>query len=279
MATTTVKDGWTLADAPSLDGKVAIVTGATGGLGYETALGLARRGATTVLAGRNSDKGARALSRIQRDVPAAKLRFELLDLASLASVADFAASVTVAQHGVIDILVNNAAVMALPRRERTSGWLRTTDRVNYLAHFALTVRLLDALRASSGGSRVVSVSSLAHRRVTLDLDDFQAERWYDPRRVDGQSKLAMLVFALELQRAGGTKRLEPAQYGGASRLGQNRYHCQRYRRRRAQPQGLADRGCVRTCCAIRARRCVALLICRNGSAGERRSLLRPDRRG
>jgi NAD(P)-dependent dehydrogenase (short-subunit alcohol dehydrogenase family) len=194
------KGGWTLADAPSLDGKVAIVTGATGGLGFETALGLARLGATTILAARNPDRGERALSRIQQAVPAAKVRFELLDLASLASVARFAATVSTEQGGVIDILVNNGAVMGLPKREQTEDSFERQIGVNYLAHFALTVRLLDALRSSPAGGRVVSVASLAHRRAALDLDDFQSERSYAPMRAYGRSKLAMLVFALELHR-------------------------------------------------------------------------------
>jgi NAD(P)-dependent dehydrogenase (short-subunit alcohol dehydrogenase family) len=200
MANTTVKDGWTLADAPSLDGKTAIVTGATGGLGFETALGLARRGATTILAGRNPGKGAQALSRIQRDIPSARVRFELLDLASLASVARFAASVGAEHGGGIEILVNNAAVMAVPKRELTEDGFERQIGVNYLGHFALTIRLLDALRASPGGGRVVCVASLAHRRAALDLDDFQSERSYGPMRAYGRSKLAMLMFALELQR-------------------------------------------------------------------------------
>jgi len=189
MATGTFKHGWTLADAPSLDGKVAIVTGATGGLGYETAAGLARRGATTILAGRNPNKGAQALSRLRRNVPNATVRFEMLDLASLASVAHFVASVIGAQDGVIDILVNNAAVMALPKRERTQDGFERQIGVNYLAHFALTVWLIDALRASAEGGRVVSVASLAHRRATLALNDFQSERSYGPMRAYGQSKL------------------------------------------------------------------------------------------
>jgi NAD(P)-dependent dehydrogenase (short-subunit alcohol dehydrogenase family) len=196
MATTLAKNGWTPAEAPRLDGKVVIVTGATGGLGYETALSLARHGATTILAGRNPDKGARAVARIKGQLPAAKLRFELLDLDSLGSVARFAT----AWEGVLDILINNAAVMGLPRRERTEDGFERQIGVNYLAHFALTIRLLDAIRAAPGGGRVVNVASLAHRRASLQLDDFQSEQSYGPMRVYGRSKLAMLVFALELQR-------------------------------------------------------------------------------
>jgi NAD(P)-dependent dehydrogenase (short-subunit alcohol dehydrogenase family) len=196
MATTLARNGWTPAEAPRLDGKVAIVTGATGGLGYETALALARHGATTILAGRNPDKGARAVARILGQLPAAKLRFELLDLDSLDSVARFAA----ARDGVVDILINNAAVMGLPKREQTEDGFERQIGVNYLAHFALTIRLLDAIRAAAAGGRVVNIASLAHRRATLQLDDFQSERSYGPMRVYGRSKLAMLMFALELQR-------------------------------------------------------------------------------
>jgi len=183
---------WTQADAPRLDGKYAIVTGATGGLGYQTALGLARQGATTILAGRNPAKGTEALARIQREVPGALVRFERLDLASLASVARFAE----AQPAAVDILVNNGAVMALPERERTEDGFERQIGVNYLAHFALTLRLRPAL----AHGRVVNVASLAHRRGRLGLDDFQSERSYSPMGAYRRSKLAMLMFSLELQR-------------------------------------------------------------------------------
>ena len=125
-----------------------------------------------------------------------KLYFEVLDLDSLGSVARFAA----ARDGVVDILINNAAVMALPERERTEDGFERQIGVNYLAHFALTIRLLDAIRAAPGGGRVVNIASLAHRRAALELDDFQSEKSYAPMRVYGRSKLAMLMFALELQR-------------------------------------------------------------------------------
>jgi NAD(P)-dependent dehydrogenase (short-subunit alcohol dehydrogenase family) len=194
------KRNWTLNDAPALDGKVAIVTGATGGIGYETALGLARHGAVTIVAGRNRAKGAQAVTRIQREVPAAKVRFELLDLASLTSVADFANGVAAAQGGVIDILVNNAGVMGYPTRQRTADGFERQIGVNYFGHFALTARLKDALCAAPGGGRVVTVASLAHRRAVLKLDDLQSERSYNALRAYGQSKLADLIFALELQR-------------------------------------------------------------------------------
>ncbi len=205
MAGTAVRDGWSLGDAPSLDGKVATVTGATGGLGYETALGLARRGATTILAGRNAGKGAQAMTRLQRSLPAARARFEMLDLGSLASVARFATSVSEAHGGVIDILVNNAGVMGMPSLELTEDGFERQIGVNYLGHFALTAQLKEALcrggiDKAGGGGRVVNVASLAHRRATLDLDDLQSERAYSPFKAYGRSKLAMLIFAIELQR-------------------------------------------------------------------------------
>jgi NAD(P)-dependent dehydrogenase (short-subunit alcohol dehydrogenase family) len=200
MPITQPKRNWTPNDAPALDGKVAIVTGATGGIGYETALGLARQGAITIVAGRNRVKGAQAVTRIQREVRAAKVRFELLDLASLASVADFANGVTAAQGGKINILVNNAGVMGYPTRQLTADGFERQIGVNYFGHFALTARLKDALCAAPGGGRVVTVASLAHRRAVLKLDDLQSERSYNALRAYGQSKLADLIFALELQR-------------------------------------------------------------------------------
>ncbi|HET6308264.1 MAG TPA: oxidoreductase [Rhodopila sp.] len=200
MPDAAAKHGWTLADAPRLDGKVAIVTGATGGLGYETALGLARQGATTILAARNPEKGAQAVNRIRRQIPAAQVRFEFLDLTSLASTAEFAAAITASRNGVIDILVNNAGVMGFPTRRLTQDGFEQQIGVNHLAHFALTAWLKDALCAAPDGGRVVTVASVAHRRGVLDFDDLQSQKSYEPRGAYAQSKLANLVFALELHR-------------------------------------------------------------------------------
>jgi NAD(P)-dependent dehydrogenase (short-subunit alcohol dehydrogenase family) len=188
---------WTAADIPSQDVKAAVVTGATGGLGYEAALALARAGATVVVAGRDGRKGAAAVQRINAASPAPRASFEALDLASLAAVAAFAARIA-ARHPALDILVNNAGVMALPQRRATSDGFEAQLGTNYLGHFALTARLLPSLRAAR--ARVVSVSSLAHRSGRIGFDDLQAERRYNPWRAYGQSKLAMLLFAIELQR-------------------------------------------------------------------------------
>ncbi len=192
--------GWSLQDAPRLDGKLAIVTGPTSGIGYETALGLATLGADTILAGRDEARCGQALARIQQTVPGAKVRVLRLDLASLASVAAFAEAAVAAGDGRVDILVNNAGIMALPRRQTTDDGFERQMGVNYLGHFALTARLKDAVCAAPGGGRVVNLASVAHRRVTLDLSDFQAERSYQPRVVYGRTKLAMLMFSLELHR-------------------------------------------------------------------------------
>ena len=180
---------------PQLDGRIAIVTGATGGLGFEVARGLLRRGASVIVAGRDPIKGHHALVRLSNERSPAPPRFEQLDLASLPSVRAFASGI-----GECDILINNAGLMGTPTRRTTSDGFELQLGTNYLGHFALTGLLLPALARASGGGRVVSVSSVAHRRAGIAFDDLQSERRYGPMRAYGQSKLAMLVFAIELQR-------------------------------------------------------------------------------
>jgi NAD(P)-dependent dehydrogenase (short-subunit alcohol dehydrogenase family) len=188
---------WTAADIPAQDGRIAVVTGA-GGLGYETALALARAGAYTIIAGRNAQKGAEAAARIAAELPFARVRFELLDLASLASVAAFATRLA-GREEKLNILINNAGVMVPPRREQTRDGFELQFGTNYLGHFALTNQLLPLLR-KSGDARVVSLSSVAARNGAIDLDDLNAEKSYKPMPVYSQSKLACLMFGLELQR-------------------------------------------------------------------------------
>ncbi len=189
---------WTLHDMPDQSGRLAVVTGASiGGLGYETALALAGKGAEVVLAGRNPAKGAAALAAIQAQHPRAVLRVGALDLASLASVAAFAE--TLRREGrPLDLLVNNAGVMMLPRRQTTADGFEMQLGTNYLGHFALTGRLLDLLRRGRQ-PRVVNLASLAHRRGSIRFDDLQRTA-YAPWSAYEQSKLAMLMFAFELQR-------------------------------------------------------------------------------
>ena len=207
----------TQAEIPSQFGKMAVVTGATGGLGYETALALAKAGAEVILTGRDDRKGQSAIEKISREVIGAKISYEHLDLASLASITDFAQRMGVRQS--LDLLINNAGVMALPRRQTTVDGFEMQFGTNYLGHFALTARLMPLLRRSSG-PRVVSVSSLAHRTGFIDFGDLQGARVYSPWKAYGQSKLACLIFALELQRrtdAGGWNLTSNAAHPGFSR--------------------------------------------------------------
>ena len=184
-------------EIPSQVGRTAVVTGATGGLGYETALALAKAGSEVILTGRDDQKGRSALEKIRREVTGVRATYERLDLASLASVVDFAQRMH-ARHS-LDLLINNAGVMALPRRQTTADGFEMQFGTNHLGHFALTARLMPLLRRASG-PRVVSVSSLAHRTGSIDFDDLQGARVYSPWKAYGQSKLACLMFALELQR-------------------------------------------------------------------------------
>ena len=186
---------WTIENMSSQAGKLAVITGATGGLGFETALAFAGAGAEVILSGRNAVKGQDALRRIRAAHPQARLRFELLDLANLASVYDFGRRLK-AEDRRIDILVNNAGVMALAKRQVTVDGFEMQLGTNYLGHFALTAALLPLLN----GARVISLSSIAHRRGRIDLDDLQGEKKYAAWTAYAQSKLAMLMFALELQR-------------------------------------------------------------------------------
>jgi len=190
-------EGWTAAQIPQLTGKRAIVTGANIGLGYQTARELARAGAEVVLACRSVERGAAAAVRIQQELPAAKVHVAQLDLSKLASVRAFAEQVVAG--GTLDILVNNAGIMALPARQTTVDGFEMQLGTNHLGHFALTGLVLPALLATPA-PRVVSVSSNAHKRGTIDFNDLQLERGYTPFGAYSQTKLANLLFARELQR-------------------------------------------------------------------------------
>ncbi len=209
----------TQAEIPSQLGRTAVVTGATSGLGYETALALAKAGSEVILTGRDDQKGQLALEKISREVIGAKVGYQRLDLASLASVADFAQHMHARPS--LDLLINNAGVMALPRRQTTADGFEMQFGTNHLGHFALTARLLPLLRRASG-PRVVSVSSLAHRTGFIDFNDLQGARMYSPWKAYGQSKLATLMFALELQRrsdAAGWNLTSNAAHPGFARTG------------------------------------------------------------
>jgi NAD(P)-dependent dehydrogenase (short-subunit alcohol dehydrogenase family) len=182
---------------PDQTGKLAVVTG-TGGLGFETARELAQKGASVVLAGRNEAKGLAAVAELRRLAPNSPLAFESLDLASLDSVGAFARRLA-STHERIDLLVNNAGVMNPPKRRVTSDGFELQFGTNHLGHFALTARLLPLLRRGKS-PRIVTVSSLAHRSGRIQFGDLQSERSYRRWTTYGQSKLANLMFALELQR-------------------------------------------------------------------------------
>jgi NAD(P)-dependent dehydrogenase (short-subunit alcohol dehydrogenase family) len=191
--------GWTTNDIPDQSGRVVLVTGGNSGLGYQIVLQLARKGARVLLGCRDRGRGAAALERLAADAPGGHAELVQLDLADLASVERFSTGFLAGGQG-LDLLVNNAGVMAIPHRETTAQGYERQFGTNYLGHFALTGRLLPAL-AQRPGSRVVTVSSNMHKRASgIDFDDLQAERSYRPWAAYEQSKLANAMFVLELDR-------------------------------------------------------------------------------
>ncbi|MGO9924961.1 MAG: SDR family NAD(P)-dependent oxidoreductase [Mycobacterium sp.] len=189
---------WTVTDIPDQTGRVAVITGANTGLGYETALALADHGAHVVLAVRNLDKGKDAAARITANNPHADVAVAELDLTSLESIRA-AADQLRTDHDRIDLLINNAGVMYTPKSTTKDGF-ELQFGTNHLGHFAFTGLLLDRLLPVAG-SRVVTVSSIGHRiRADIHFDDLQWERSYSRVGAYGQAKLANLLFTYELQR-------------------------------------------------------------------------------
>lgn len=192
-----IRQGWGTADVPDRSGTVAVVTGASSGIGLHLAEELARRGAHVVLAVRDPERGAAAVARVREGVPGAVLSVQELDLADLASVRAGAKELG-ARFSRLDLLVNNAGVMWTDRA-RTPDGHELQFATNHLGHFALTGLLLDSLRAAPG-ARVVTISSYLHRLGRVDFPDLDAEHRYSRYRAYNQSKLANLMFALELHR-------------------------------------------------------------------------------
>ncbi len=189
---------WTSDDVPGQQGRLAVVTGANTGLGFETARVLAARGASVVLAVRDTDKGKRAAARIAGTAPGADVMVQPLDLASLESVRAAAGELR-ARHPRIDLLINNAGVMFPPKQTTVDGFELQLG-TNHLGHFALTGLLLEQMLPVPG-SRVVTVSSQAHRiRARINFDDLQSQRSYRRVAAYSQSKLANLLFTYELAR-------------------------------------------------------------------------------
>jgi NAD(P)-dependent dehydrogenase (short-subunit alcohol dehydrogenase family) len=208
---------WSVADMPKLAGRVALVTGATSGLGLETARALAGAGARVILAARDEAKAAEAAADITRSVPGAALEFEKIDLASLASVREAATRIA-GRYATLDLLVNNAGVMAIPHRTLTPDGFEMQFASNFLGHFALTRGLLPLLRAAPA-ARVVTLGSLAAQGGRIEFEDPQLARGYSPWRAYCQSKLACVMFAIELGRraaAGGWGLVSAAAHPGWS---------------------------------------------------------------
>ena len=196
-----MKTNWTTANIPSQVGRRAVITGSNSGIGFETALALARKGAELILPARTQAKADDAAARILEQVPNAQLHPEILDLAVQASVHAFANRVMERFPGQsLDLLINNAGVMALPTREVTGDGFERQFATNYLGPFALTGLLLPSIKQMEG-SRVVTVSSSASKQGKIEFDNLQSERVYKPMfQAYAQSKLADLIFSLELQR-------------------------------------------------------------------------------
>ena len=188
---------WTLENMPAQNGRVAIVTGANSGIGYETARALAHKGATTILACRSPQKGQAAADKILRESPNGEAVFMPLDLSDLASVRQFAADF-IARYHRLDLLINNAGVMVPPYSQTADGF-ELQFGVNHLGHFALTGLLLDHILQAPNG-RIVNVSSIMHKRGQINFNDLNSLQNYNRAAAYGQSKLANLLFTYELQR-------------------------------------------------------------------------------
>ena len=196
-----MKTNWTAQSIPSPQGRRVLITGANSGIGFHTALELARRGAEIILPARTREKANAAIAAIRHEVPDAQLVPEVLDLSELSSVRAFAERIlALYPQPSIDLLINNAGVMAIPQRELTPDGYERQFATNYLGPFALTALLFRTIKPQPG-SRIVIVSSSAGNMGKIDFDNLQSERRYSPMwGAYAQSKLADSIFAIELQR-------------------------------------------------------------------------------
>ncbi len=193
------KKRWNTSDIEDQTGRVAIVTGANSGIGFETAKVLASKGAQVIVASRSKQRGDKAMAAIAKAAPDASVELMLLDLADLGSVRNFVVAFT-ARFERLDLLINNAGVMMPKEREETADGFELQFGTNHLGHFALTVALLPLIVATQG-SRVVNLASSAQNFGDLDLDDLQwTDRPFKRMSSYGASKIANMLFTLELQR-------------------------------------------------------------------------------
>lgn len=223
MTTSNVKGRrWTAQNIPDQQGRVALITGANSGVGFETARTLAEHGASVVLGCRNHDRALQAARRIRGSALDADVTVIDLDLASLDSVQRAAEQVH-SEHSRLDLLINNAGLGWLPY-SRTSDGLELTMATNHFGHFALTGQLLDLL-LDTPASRIVAVTSPAHRQAKLELENFNHEHGYNKQVAYSNSKLANLLFAYELQRrlhGSGAPTIALAAHPGGARTNFNR---------------------------------------------------------
>lgn len=188
---------WTKDNIQDQCGKTVLITGANTGLGYQTALELARKNAFVILAGRNEEKINQAISNIKKEIPTAKLKAGIVDLSDLRSVKVFAEQI-IENNDRLDVLINNAGVM-FPPPSKTKDGFELQFGVNFIAHFALTSHLFELIN-STKDSRIVTLSSIAHKNGNIDFNNLKLEQPYDKFREYGQSKVADLIFTFELQR-------------------------------------------------------------------------------
>lgn len=198
VAQTPPKPDWSVANMPSQKERIFLVTGGTSGMGFEDAKALAAAGARVVIAARNPQRGQEAIDRIRKEVPNAQLQFEAVDLSDLSSVRDLSKRLG-SSLPRLDGLINNAAIMAPPERGTSADGFEMQFATNYAGHFVLTAELLPLLRKSDA-PRVVTLASIAVHRGAINFDDLQSTASYNPYGAYAQSKLACLMFALELQR-------------------------------------------------------------------------------
>ena len=201
--TETMNETWKAEQIPMQTGRRFLITGANSGIGYHAALKLVRKDADVILACRDRRKGEEAMARLREEAPGARTELAILNLASLASVRAFAAE-ELARNRPLHVLINNAGIMAIPRRTETADGFEMQFGTNVVGHFALTGLLLPSLERAAAASpappRVVTIASLAHKRTHLDLDDLQSIKKYSPLRAYQQSKLANLMLAFEFSR-------------------------------------------------------------------------------